>query len=111
MTSEESARSWDYFCHQIFPLMMDEYRASGCKKFNVFDVDADGPAQPDFISAAPGRFEGNLISIGRELRTTFPPRGRYKLIGSTGRNQRVEIPPPDVLIPHALHIDQSVPSD
>ena len=57
------------------------------------------PAQPDFISAATGRFEGNLISIGRELRTTFSPRGRYELIGSTGRNQRVEMSPPDVLVP------------
>src|SRR5713101_7530580 len=87
-------------------------RHRGGEVGKLHEVTSVASAHPDFISAAAGRFEGNLTSIWRELRTTFSPCRGYELVGRTGRNQRDNIPSPDVLIiPPALHIDQSIPSN
>src|SRR6478672_599137 len=44
-------------------------------------------AHPDFIGSATGRFESNLTSVRRELRTTLHPCRRYESVGRAGRNQ------------------------
>src|SRR6185437_4323763 len=67
------------------------------------------PAHPDFVSAATGRFKGDLASIRRELGTTFYSCCKYESIGRTGRNRnRMELPSPDVDIRRLARVHQSV---
>jgi hypothetical protein len=91
-------------------------RASG-RRVEVGELNQTGSVasgHPDFISAATGRFEGDLTSIRRELRTAFHSSGMYKPVGQTGRTGRnlgIELPSPDTDVCYLTGVHQSVSSN